>query len=266
VPVEKYPYALHPLDSNIEICRYLEWWKFADLIETGELYFNRADRFPKDDQECLPPMEYVAANHGWHPLDVGHRQDLDNHLGFLSQLRESYYGCCWQALDTESVQMWREYAQDGVILYSRYELLRHTPDQLSDQGFISLVRYGSAHLHGGNVLQYMLTKREQFAHEKEVRAMLWVRDEFAGMNRHFDEENRPHPRPLTCPPDRVPICQRRGINLQSLVTRIVVNPWAEAAVLETTNRLLNGKGLTKPVEESQLARYRALLPLIVPIP
>jgi hypothetical protein len=259
LPVENYPNPFHPPDETIEICRFLEWWKFADLIKTGELYFTRADLFPKDEQECLPSEEYIATMWGVHPLDVRSRCDFNHDLGWLAQLRESFYICCWHAYRGEKAQMWKEYAKDGVAIVSRYRVLKEVLNSMPDQAFLSLVRYGAAHLQGGNVLQYVITKREKFAEEAEVRAMLWVRDEFAGFNRHFDADNRPHQLPLTPPPDRVPKGQRRSVNIEALIERIVVSPWAPPDLIEDIRGLLNSQGLRIPIEPSPLTPYRDLL-------
>lgn len=124
-----------------------------------------------------------------------------------------------------------------------------------------LVRYGSKHLTGWNVLRFITTKRMEFEDEREVRALLWIMDPLAGINRHFDTENRPHSRPLTPPPpDRVLDAYRRRVDLQALVTEIVVTPWASSRTLDEINQLVKNIGYAIPVEPSELTRYRAFLP------
>jgi hypothetical protein len=56
-------------------------------------------------------------------------------------------------------------------------------------------------------MMFIATKREEFANDQEVRAMLWIRDNYAANNRRYDVGNFSHPRPLT-PPDPA----RRGIS------------------------------------------------------
>jgi hypothetical protein len=72
---------------------------------------------------------------------------------------------------------------------------------------LGLVRYGTKHLTRYNTMMFITTKREEFANDREVRAMLWIRDNYAGTNRHYDINNFPHPRPLTAP-DPAP---RKGV-------------------------------------------------------
>lgn len=71
-----------------------------------------------------------------------------------------------------------------------------------------------------NIFRYITTKRSKYAHEQEVRAFLWIPDPHAGINRHFDAENRVHPLPLTPPPPYVLKGQRRKVDLEALVTGI----------------------------------------------
>jgi hypothetical protein len=135
---------------------------------------------------------------------------------------------------------------------------------MGDQAFLGLVRYGAKHLSGYNLFRFITTKLEKYKDEQEVRAMLWIRDPNAGINRHFDWGNRPHRLPLTPPPDRVLPGHKRRVDLQTLITEIVVTPWASPATFNEVNRLVNSYGYTIPVQPSGLARYRELLPSTKP--
>jgi hypothetical protein len=115
-------------------------------------------------------------------------------------------------------------------------------------------------LTGWNVLRFISTKRETFAHEQEIRALLWVPDEFAGNNRHFDENNIPHDRPLTAPsPDRVPEGLRRTVDPRSLITEIEVSPWASEGTFAEVEQLTHEYVYSVPVHRSALAPFKDLL-------
>jgi hypothetical protein len=196
--VELYPDQLEPPNSEVVIWRFMKMARFADLIKTGELYFCRADLF-KDQHEGLPPEKYICYWLGLNPLLLSDRRTLDNHLGNLAQFRESFYISCWHLFRSETDTMWDEYGNDGVAIASRYSLLKWALGAMGDRAFLGLVRYGAQDLTGYNVFRFIMTKREKFAAEQEVRAMLWIMDPHATINRHVDERNRPHPRPLTKP-------------------------------------------------------------------
>jgi hypothetical protein len=252
--VEAYPDQLEPESQDVLIWRFMNMVKFHDLMSTGELYFCRADLFENDKREGLPPKEYLPALLGLNPLDLRDRQTLNHHIGSIAQFRDSFYISCWHLFRTETDKMWKEYGEDGVAICSRYCLLKSALDAMGDRAFLGLVRYGAKHLTGFNLFRFITTKRADYEREQEVRAMLWITDPHAGINRHLDIDNRAHPLPLKPPPDRVLPGHRRRVDLQALITEIVVTPWASPATFDEVNRLANSTGCTIPVQPSGLIR------------
>jgi hypothetical protein len=260
MPVSMFPDGLEPADLNAVIWRFMSLGKFQDLVTTSELYFRRADLF-EDDDEGLPPEDYLP-HAGLNPLDIRDALELNHHRGSLAQDREAFYVSCWCLGAEPTTTMWQQYAKDGLAVGSRYGLLKRALGSCESTlgAFLGLVRYGSKHLTGWNVLRFISTKRERFAHEQEVRALLWVPDEFAAGNRHFDENNFPHDRPLTAPePNRVPDGLRRTIDLRSLITEIQISPWASDNIRAEVERLVHGCGYSIPVCWSGLERFKSLL-------
>lgn len=258
--IETYPDQLEPQNQDAVIWRFINMRKFRDLMVTAELYFCRADLFP-DEREGLPPEEYLAT-FGLNPYDVNDRRELLNHIGSDAQFREGFYVNCWCLFSEETSQMWKEYGSHGVAITSRYQLLKSALNKLSDRAYIGMVRYGAQHLLGRNVnlLRYITTKRIRYAHEQEVRAFLWIMDPHAGINRHYDENNRVHPVPLTPPPDYVSEGERRKVDLQALMTEVIVSPWASSTTVDEIRKVVRDAGYKIPVRQSELARYAALLP------
>jgi len=258
--IETYPDQLDPVKQDAVIWRFLTMPKFRDLIETSQLYFCRADRFA-DEREGLPPEEYLAT-FGLNPFDVNDRRELIHHIGSDAQFREGFYVSCWYMFREETCQMWKEYGPEGVAITSQYVLLKSALNAMSDRAYIGQVRYGPQRLVGktANLFRYITTKGSRYAHEQEVRAFLWIPDPHAGINRHIDGENRVHPLPLTPPPANVSSGEKRKVNLQVLVTSIVVSPWASRTVLDEITQLVRDKGYKIPVQRSELSRYEALLP------
>jgi hypothetical protein len=120
--------------------------------------------------------------------------------------------------------MWREHGADGVAICSRYVLLKAALENADGRPHMGLVRYGADHLTGWNDQRFISTKRAKYVHEKEVRAVFWILDLLAGINRHFDVDNNVYDRPLSPP------------------------------------RLVNDAGFTIPIRPSDLTRYRDFLP------
>ena len=238
--------------------RFMNMKKFADFMDTGELFFCRADLF-HDESEGLPPENYLPSPN-FHPLDVLDRRKIEDSIGCVAQFREAFYINCWHLFREETWTMWEEYGEGGVAICSRYRLLKAALNAMDDRAFIGLVRYGSRHMTGWNLFRFITTKRMEFANEQEVRAFLWIVDPYAGINRHIDADNRVHDRPLPPPPDRVRKAERRKVDVQTLVTDVVVSPRASTATLGKIERLVQSKGYVIRVEESALTSFRELLP------
>jgi hypothetical protein len=258
--IEIYVDQLEPPNQDAVIWRFINMAKFRDLMTTAELYFCRADLF-QDEREGLPPEEYLAT-FGLSPYDVDDRRELLNHIGSDAQFREAFYVNCWYLFGEETSQMWKEYCQEGVAISSRYRLLKSALNAMSYRAYIGLVRYGSHHLIGkrANLFRNITTKRIKYAHEQEVRAFLWIIDPHASINRHYDEDNRVHPVPLTPPPDYVSKGERRKVDLQALVTEVIVSPWASSTTVDEIRKVVSDAGYKIPIRQSELARYAAFLP------
>jgi hypothetical protein len=87
------------------------------------------------------------------------------------------------------------------------------------------------------LLRFISTKREKFAHEKEVRALLWFPNDCGGDTQHFDENNMPHRRPLADPPEALPKFKRLPVDLRSMITGIEVSPWASDDTFTQVERM-----------------------------
>ena len=258
MPVQLFPDGAEPSDENTEICRFMEMWKFKDLLKTGELHFARADRF-QDDCEGLPPNEYVRSL-GFSSLDLRDIHKLNHDLGCLAQFREGFFLNCWYHFTDETARMWQDYGKHGVAVVSRYSLLKAALERCEYNAFLGLVRYGTTHLTGWNVLRFISTKQHIYSHEREIRALLWVPDPLAGNNRHLDENNVPHPQPLTEPPERIPKALRLRVEVNSLITEVLVSPWASETAIFEVEEMMRSHGYMLRVRPSAVSRFRTLLP------
>jgi hypothetical protein len=260
MPIEAYVGQLEPDNQDAVIWRFMNMKKFRDLMETGELYFCRADLF-HDESEGLPPENYKPFPE-LNPLDLCDRQQIDDSIGNVAQFREAFYVNCWHLFREETCKMWKEYGGDGVAVCSRYRLLKSALDAMADRAFLGLVLYGSKHMLGWNLFRFITTKRIEYADEQEVRGWLWIIDPYAGGNRHFDRDNRAHVRPLTPPPATVLKGHKRKVDVQELVTKIVVTPWASPTTFDEINQLVKNNGYSIPVQSSTLTRFQELLPTL----
>src|SRR5262249_9038147 len=159
--------------------RYIEFWKLQDLVQTGQLYLRRSDKL-EDEHEGLPPSEYERVLN-LSRFDLNDIRERDYDIGSLPQFRQSFYVNGWHLVNGEAGPMWEGYGRDGVAIVSRYDLLKQVLHPLSDKVMVGLIRYGTKHLTGWNVIRFVTTKREEYSPEREVRAMIWLTDTGDGM-------------------------------------------------------------------------------------
>jgi hypothetical protein len=254
MPVATFVDEPEPADPRSSIWRYGKFWKLRDLVQTGELYLRRADLLD-DEHEGLPPSEYERVLN-LSRFDLHDIRKRDHDIGSLAQFRQSFYVNCWHLDMGETATMWRRYGKGGVAIVSRYDLLKQVLHPLLDKVMVGLIRYGTTHLTGWNVIRFVTTKREEYSSEREVRAMIWLTDTGDGMNRHFDLTNRAHDRPIYDPPQTLPEGIRRDIDVASLITEVIVSPFAPSGRLAEVRALLAAAGIAAGARESLLTLFR----------
>lgn len=260
--VELFTEGLEPDDSDAPVWRFMDFGKFKDLMETRELYFRRSDKL-SDEHEGLPPEEFTRLSLRLDRYDIGDNEKLNHDLGSTAQFRQAFYLNCWYLFNEETAGMWARYGKDGVAVVSRYSLLKAVLDPIPDRPHLGLVRYGWELGTRWNVQRFITTKRIEYAHEREVRAALWLLDTGDGVNRHFDSNNRPQRLPIHEPPPTMPFGIKRSIDLQVLVLEVVLNPAADDALSESVTSLVHAAlGDDVKVRPSALASYSRWLPSV----
>ena len=258
MPVKTFVDDPEPTDPSSPIWRYIEYWKLQDIIQARQIYFRRADKL-EDEHEGLPPSEYEHVLN-LSKFDLNDIQERDHQIGKLAQFRQSFYVNCWHLDIGETAKMWRQYGMDGVAIVSRYDILKKVLHPLPDKVLVGLIRYGTKHLTGWNVIRFMTSKQAEYSSEREVRAMIWLHDMSDGMNRHFDLNNIPHDRPIYDPPQTLPEGIRRDVDVRTLITEVVISPFAPTGRLTEVRSLLASASIAADVRESSLKPYSSFIP------
>jgi hypothetical protein len=238
VPLEHYPQAgFELLDDRVPVWRFMKMRTFKRFIESGSLYFCRADLF-EDEHEGLPLEDYVK--HVLAGMGPGHT--FEHTWETLKQDRQGSFVSCW-TLD-ESLHMWEKFAPEGVAVKSSCGLLKAALDAIPARTMIGYVRYSLKH-EGYNILRFITTKRPEFSPEKEVRAFVW------------DLEKSPR-NPYA---HDLPNGLSYAVDVIALVQTIIVSPNVPAIILDEVQELLRGNGYgTISVVKSGFTGFGHLLP------
>ena len=137
---------------------------------------------------------------------------------------------CWHESDRESAAMWKLYARehDGAAIKTDFRSLRDslTGSEPVHIGRVSYIDYQNTLINEGNAFDPYLCKRQEFEHEREVRAIS-LGPVFSGMYHTVD--------------------------LRTLIKNVVIAPYAEDWFDKLVRSVASRYGLGDYVTRSSLA-------------
>jgi hypothetical protein len=143
-----YGFLKQPSDPDVKVWRYMDFAKYVSMLETGALWFTRADKLGESFEDKLgDPFEGTIAGatrernremHKWvalkksESLPTNNERDRFVEASMESDLRSNEwhrkwtYVNCWHMNKHESAAMWRLYARtnEAVAIQSTYARLR----------------------------------------------------------------------------------------------------------------------------------------------
>jgi hypothetical protein len=200
-----------------------------------ELFLCRCDLYKKNDpQDGIPSDAYVRAQLKLRRYDIPDERTLISNQGSNRLFTEMFYLSCWNLYTKKhEMQMWQQYARDGVAVQTTFARMQAAVNQFPDEMHIGVVRYGDEDMTRYNLLQFMFTKGTKFNWESEVRIAMCSPDPKGGQARNYDENNVAHREALDHLYQRhswVHPYKRRRLLLKDVITGIAISPWAPEAV------------------------------------
>ncbi len=175
VPVspEDWPYG--EIRHSETLWRYMDFWKFKDLLETSALYFARSDQFRDPFEGRLSPgnaTQMSASDRAFYsayPIESSAKElEVSREI-----MRQVVFICCWHRNTKESRQMWQAYTagpESLVVTTSAKALYRFLPEHIKK----SPVKYHALNFprteFGHTTLFYY--KPAAYRFEREFRLML----------------------------------------------------------------------------------------------
>lgn len=239
MPLEAYVECVEPETEDAPIWRFMCYDRFCTMMETQRLYFCRSDLFAADDQEGLPPMDYIREV----CVAMGPGHDADYSLQTLKEDRKGFFVLCWNLFQMETAELWETYAPTGVAICSRYSSLKSLLGSSADRTYLGRVWY-SKRPRRYNMLHFITTKRPEYANDQEVRAFVW---------RPAMSDRNPYPHDTPKGVEHV-------FDVPGLIEHIVISPKAPPNRLQEVAALVKRLGYSIPVGESELTPYAPLLP------
>lgn len=215
---EDWPYRDLPDDHPL--LRYMDLWKFEDMLRTRTLYFRRADKFEGD------PLEGTISREGVHQTsrtDQAMRERIrlaPKSYAEMAAYRDIAKGVtfvnCWHINTDECPKMWNAYttSSDSILVISSAGRLKRA---LELPVMMSAVKYVDENTPRTEFDERSLFfyKDSSFAFEREYRLIVDLYS-LEGANGSIDPEN----------PDDY--SRKLGINLGTLIYALQPHPDATA--------------------------------------
>jgi len=246
-----HPSFVQPENESVKLWRYMDFSKFADLIQRRRLYFARSDYLGDKFEGSVPrPNTTIGRELFMASLKASDPPIPDEKIkGIIQQLiemrrrsREDVFISCWHANENESAAMWRLYSRSGdaFAIQTRYGILKEELPEIAMLGIVRYEDYLNYFLDETNLLNAFMLKKDSFSHEREIRAVLWKRSHKAQepgqAGAVFSEFG------ATC-----------EVNLDNLLQSIYVSPESPQWFLDVVRNFCSTYGLSVQVNQSSLS-------------
>lgn len=173
------PLFIQPENNDIKVWRYMNFTKFISMLETSNLFFNRADSFDDPFEGSFTKFNFlgrVSKYKDLHIKDLAMSMQPNVSYNQFSDDWQKYIAVnCWHANQKESVAMWDLYTKnnEGIAIQSTYSKLSSSIDQDNNfyMGLVQYVDYETADIDADPMNRFF-HKLESYAHEKEVRLLI----------------------------------------------------------------------------------------------
>ena len=158
--------SINTPDKSLIIWRYLDLWKFLDIIDNRKLYMSRADTFEDKFEGRIPLSKEIKLKDD-HPL-----KNIDSFSE--SSLKKSSYITCWCSEQNETYPMWKIYSdyRQGLAIKSTVGDLIDSISKNEKKQYIRKIKYVNPkenYFFKGNTYQLFFEKLDYFVFENEIR-------------------------------------------------------------------------------------------------
>lgn len=156
------------------IWKYMDFWKFLNLLETSSLYFSNAENLGDNYEGRIPKIVYEMMLEQDRKRGNKTNENINNFLE--TKLRKETLISSWTYMDKESFAMWKMYAKDkmGIAIKTDLESLKNCFSKTDRTIYIGEVDYFDKERFNYptyNLYYPFLVKLEYYSSEKELRCI-----------------------------------------------------------------------------------------------
>ena len=160
--------------TNKSIWRYMDFWKFLNLLDTKSLHFSNSESMGDNYEGRIP--QFILQRLLKEDQENGSEQNKTLNDYLERELRKTTLISSWCYSNNESFAMWKMYAKDkmGIAIESNFECLKNSfisSDRNVYIGEINYINENKYYYEIGNLFYPFLTKLDFYSFENEVRCI-----------------------------------------------------------------------------------------------
>ena len=272
---EFHPTFRPPSDTDGKIWQYMELAEFVSMLHRKALFFVKANKLRDPYEGIIPQFNNVMTSSGYDGMEEKKNSQSQEQsmqpiqrppqtmLQQFQLYRELVLINPWHYNEYESAAMWNLYSHEnaGIAIQSTTRNLSECfKNNYEDTIWIGKVQYLDFSKdwldEWNNIFQAFVTKRKSFEYENEIRAITCLPDNHVSSEWIIKTSNKEkvssfkprfvNPRELTDKGKYV------SVDLQILIEKVYIAPYAEAWFKEVLESLLSKYELNATVTKSDL--------------
>jgi hypothetical protein len=205
---EDWPFIV--IDDSEILWRYMDWWKFEDLVRSSTLYFSRSDKFTDPFEGRFSPGNATKLSKSDEIFRSLYKIDDSNTRGYAELHRKLVFISCWHRNTRESFEMWQAYTsscESVLITTSAKALRRFLPEKIMKYA----VKYAPSDF-----------PRTEFSHN----ALFYYKPSSYSVEREYRLLRSPDEDEAFYPDNPADWSRRVPIKSKKIVHRVITHPYA----------------------------------------
>lgn len=239
--------------KDYQLGKYLDLTRFISILSTRSLFFCRLDKLEDKFEGTTSKVNFEVRKKYYE--DTNHLipkpltseeiiQKVEEQYEWEEKIKSINCVNCWNKNASESAALWKIYSDfnKGIMIESSVDRLISSLKEASENILLSevvYIDYNTQRMPDGNSTYPLYHKHKAYSYEEEVRLIFKKLPEF-GWTHDWSKEPVEEGVYIPCDIDR-------------LISRIVISPYAPKWFAELVGDLNEKLGLKKPLGISQLS-------------
>lgn len=173
----KDPIFESPKSRNSKLWRYMDFTKFASMLDNSGIYFAQADNLGDPYEGSYSRGNQKNRNFVYSRRNKG-MPNSDDLISKIREKRQNIMISCWHNSKHESAAMWKLYAHsnEAVCVQTTFNKLERSVSEHANLGSVKYIDYDKNWIPENSYFYPFIYKRKSFEHEKEIRAIIDTSD------------------------------------------------------------------------------------------